>query len=73
METINVKLKLNHKVNVDVRLGDVIDGINDCEMKLRWNYVSQIIKGVQLNLSELTGEQKDIIKKYLADKLSLFN
>ncbi|CAN1553325.1 hypothetical protein MCERE19_02261 [Spirosomataceae bacterium] len=73
METINVELKLDHKIDIDVRLGDVIDGINDCEMKRRWSYIAQIINGVQLNLSDLTDEQKVIIKNYLTDKLSLFN
>lgn len=72
METINVELNLNHKIDIDVRLDDVIDGINDCEMKRRWNYIAQIINGVQLNLSDLTDEQKAIIKKYLTDKLALF-
>jgi hypothetical protein len=72
METINVELRLDHKVDIDVRLDDVIDGINDCEMKIRWSYIAQIMNGVQLSLSDLTDEQKVIIKNYLTDKLSLF-
>ena len=72
METINVELKLDHKINIEVRIDDVIDGINDCEMKRRWNYIGQIINGVELKLSGLTDEQKVIIKKYLTDKMSLF-
>lgn len=72
METINVELKLNHKVDIDVDLFDVIDAINNCEIKNRWNYIAQIINNVQLNLSDLTDEQKAIIKKYLTNKLSLF-
>lgn len=72
METINIELKLDHKVDIDVRLDDVIDGINSCEMKRRWNYIALILNDVQLNLSDLTDEQKVIIKKYLNDKLSLF-
>lgn len=72
METINVELRLDHKVDIDVRLDDVIDGINSCEMKRRWNYIGQILNDVQLDLSDLTDEQKSIIKKYLTDKLSLF-
>lgn len=72
METINVELRLDHKVDIDVRLDDVIDGINSCEMKRRWNYIALILNDVQLNLSDLTDEQKAIIKKYLNDKLSLF-
>jgi hypothetical protein len=72
METINVELKLDHIINIDVRLDDVIDGINDCEMKRRWNYIALILNDVQLNSSDLTDEQKEVIKKYLTDKLSLF-
>ena len=72
METINVELRLDHKVDIDVRLDDVIDGINSCEMKRRWNYIALILNDVQLNLSDLTDEQKVIIKKYLNDKLLLF-
>jgi hypothetical protein len=72
METINVELRLDHRIDIDVRLDDVIDGINDCEMKKRWNYISKIISGVQLSLTELTDEQKEIIKMYLTEKLLLF-
>lgn len=72
MGTINVELILDHKIDIDVRLDDVIDGINNCEMKTRWNYIGQLMNGVQLNLSELTEEQKGIIKKYLKTKLDLF-
>jgi hypothetical protein len=72
METIKVELKLAREIDIDVRLDDVIDGINDCQMKRRWNYIAKIINGVQLNLSDLTEEQEEIIKKYLTDKLSLF-
>jgi flagellar capping protein FliD len=72
METINVELRLDHRIDIDVRLDDVIDSINDCEMKRRWNYISKIISGVQLSLSELTDEQKEIIKMYLTEKLLLF-
>ena len=72
METINVELRLDHKVDIDVRLDDVIDGINSCEMKSRWNYIALILNDVQLNLSDLTDERRAIVKKYLTDKLSLF-
>lgn len=72
METINVELRIDHKIDIDVRIDDVIDGINNCEMKRRWNFISQIINGVQLNLSDITDEQRSIIKKYLTEKLLLF-
>lgn len=72
METINVELKLDHKVDIDVRLDDVIDGINACEMVRRWNYIALILNDVELNVSELTDEQKDLVKNYLLKKLELF-
>lgn len=72
METINVELKLDHKMDIDVRLDDVIDGINNCEMKRRWNYIALILNDVQLNISELTDSQKLLIKTYLTEKLLLF-
>jgi hypothetical protein len=73
MKTINIELKLNHKADVDVDVDVVIDAINECEMKRRWNYVSRIINNVQLNLTDLTDEQKVIIKNYLSDKLIIFS
>jgi hypothetical protein len=72
METINVELKLDHKIDIDVRLDDVIDGINSFEMKRRWNYVALILNNIELNKSELTPEQEGIIKGYLSDKLLIF-
>jgi hypothetical protein len=70
METITVELKLEHKVDIDVRLDDIIDGINECPMPRRWNYIAQILNDVFLNLDDLTDEQKGIVTKYLSDKLS---
>lgn len=72
METIDIELRLDHKVNIDIRLDEIIDGINSCEMKKRWNYIAKIINEVQLNLTDLTDEQKEVVKKYLSGKLSLF-
>jgi len=72
MENINVEVKLNQKINVDVNLNDVIDAINDCELATRWNIIGKIINDIQLSLNELTEEQRIILKKYLQDKLSLF-
>ena len=72
METIEIEVRIDRKVNVTVHIADVIDEINNVPMKTRWNYISQIINGVQMDLSDLTEEQKSIIKKYLTNKLSLF-
>jgi len=72
-EIITVELRLDHKVDIDVKLDEVIDGINSLEIKKRWNLIANILNEVQLSVSDLTDEQKEIIKNYLNDKLLLFN
>ena len=72
METIDIEVRIDRKMDVTVHIADIIEGINEAPMKRRWNYISQIINGVQIDLSDTTDEQKAIIKKYLTDKLSLF-
>lgn len=72
METIDIEVVIDRKVDVTVYISDVIEGINEAPMKKRWNYIAQIINGVEMDLSDTTDEQRAIIKKYLADKLSLF-
>ena len=72
METIDIELKIDSKINVTVNIADVIECINEAPMTKRWNVISQIINGVQMDLSDTTDEQKAIIKKYLIDKLLLF-
>lgn len=72
MDKINLEIKLNQRINVEVELDELIDGINDCEMKNRWNYISRMLNGVQLNLTDLTEEHKEVVKKYLKNKLDLF-
>lgn len=73
METINIELKVEKTFDIDVHLSDVIYGINDLPMKKRWNYVSQIINAIELNLSDLTEEQKGIVNNFLMKKLQLFS
>ena len=72
MESINIEVRIDRKVDVTVHIADVIEGINEAPMKKRWNYISQILNGVQVDLSETTEEQRAIIKEYLSKKLSLF-
>jgi len=72
METLEIEIHIDKKIDVDIRLDEIVDAINDCEIKNRWNYIAQILNGVQLSLSDLTDEQKAVIKKYLNNKLLLF-
>ena len=73
METINIELKVEKTFDIDVELSDVIYGINDLPMVKRWNYVAQIINAVELDLSDLTDTQKQIIKEFLLIKLAIFS
>jgi hypothetical protein len=72
MENIQVEVKLDQKVYVDINLDDIIDGINSCQMIKRWNYIAKIINAVQLNLTDLTEREMEIIKDYLVNRLKMF-
>ncbi len=72
-ETIDVDVRIDQTVNVDLHISDVVAGINNAPMKRRWNYIASIINGIEVDLSEMTDEQKAVIKKYLTDKLNLFS
>ena len=71
METINIEVEINKKIDVDIHISEIIQTINDLPMKKRWNYIAQIMNGVRLNISDLTEEQREIIKNYLNEKLKL--
>lgn len=73
METISVEIKVEKTIDVDVHLSDVIYGINDLPMVRRWNHVASIINAIQLDLSELTDGQKQLVKEFLTKKLEIFN
>ena len=72
MKTLEIEIHIDKKIDVDIRLDEIVDAINDCEIKKRWDYIAQILNAVQLSLSDLTEEQKSVVKKYLNDKLLLF-
>jgi len=71
MNTIEVEVSVG-KVTASVDIEDVIWEINKLPMKNRWNYIGKIINGVQLDLTNTTDEQKELIKQYLTNKLLLF-
>lgn len=72
MEAIDIEVRIDRKVDVTVHIGDVIDCINEAPMRKRWNYIAQIINGIQLDLYDTTDKERALIKKYLTDKLALF-
>ncbi len=69
METVNVEVRVNQKVDVDVELYLVIDSINELPITKRWNYVASIINSLPLETNEMTLEQKQITKRYLLTRL----
>jgi hypothetical protein len=73
MEEIRIEIRIDKTMDVDVRIDEVIDGINQCEMKRRWNYIGQIINQIEVDLSELTDSQKETICNYLKKKIELFS
>jgi hypothetical protein len=73
METISLEIKVEKTIDVDVHLSDVIYGINDLPMTRRWNHVANIINQLELDLSNMTDGQKEILKNFLTKKLSLFD
>lgn len=71
METINVEVRVNQKVDVDVELYLVIDSINELPITKRWNYVAEILNALPLETDEMTLEQKSVTKKYLLSRLAV--
>ena len=72
MDIINLDIDLNQIVNIDVSLDEIIDSINNCSMKGRWNYIAKIISKVELNINNLSDSERQIIKDYLQRKLDIF-
>jgi hypothetical protein len=72
METIDIEIEIDRKVEITVHLSDVIGGINELSIKKRWNYITQILNEIEVNSSELTEEQKRKVKEFLTKKLALF-
>lgn len=72
MEEIEVEVKINTKVQVPVSIDELIEGINKAPMTKRWHYIAKIINEVEVDIVHTTDKQKEVIKKYLTGKLSLF-
>ena len=72
MGEIEVKVKIDTKVQVPVSIDELIEGINDVPMTKRWHYIAKIINEVEVDIVHMTDEQKEIIKNYLTEKLLLF-
>lgn len=72
METIEVIVKVEKEIPVEVHVADVVAAMNELPMKKRWNTIGAILNQVQMDLTDLTPEHRAIIKKYLENKLEIF-
>jgi hypothetical protein len=72
MESIEVEVRIEKLVDVEVSISDVIDAINDLSIRRRWAYVAKLIGKITVGLEGLTEEEKETVQKYLKEKLELF-
>jgi hypothetical protein len=74
MEITVTDVDISRKIDVNVDLGDVLDSINELEIKYRYNYIAKMISGVSTNdISNLDESQVKLIKDYLVRQLEKFN
>lgn len=73
METIQVEVKIEKRVDVDVNIYEIIDSIALLPMKRKWSYLAMILNHISVDISDLTEEQKETVKKFLEDKQKLFS
>ena len=73
METIKVEVKIEQRVDVDVNVYEIIDAIEMLPMKRKWSYLAMILNHISVDISDLTEEQKETVKKFLEEKQKLFS
>lgn len=73
METIKVEVKIEQRVDVDVNVYEIIDAIGMLPMKRKWSYLAMILNQISVDISNLTEEHKETVKKFLEDKQKLFD
>jgi hypothetical protein len=72
MDSIEVEVRINETVMVDVNLDEIIRAIAAKTELNRWNYAAKILNETTLNLEDMSEEHKEVIKKFLTKKLELF-
>ena len=73
MEITVENVDISRKIDVNVHLDDLLDAINELEIKYRYNYIAKIINGVSTNdISNLEERQVKLVTKYLRKELNKF-
>lgn len=70
---MKIEIQINKKVVIDLDVDDVIEQINEFAPKEKLNCSARIINGIELkDLSSFEPDEKEMIIKYLEDKLAMF-
>ena len=69
---MNLEIHIDKKLDFDIDVSEVVDAINQMEMKNRWNYLANLINNIDLNSKDLIDEHKQIVINYLKNKLEIF-
>jgi len=72
MEKIQFSTRIEKEIDIEVDIYEVIDAISNLPNKRKWSYISLVLNSIDLTNEELTNEQKQLVLKFLNDKLNLF-
>ena len=63
---MRITAQVDSEFEIDILISDVIDGINGVRIVQRWNYLAELLEGIQVEeIESLSDEQKGIIRNYL--------
>lgn len=72
MTTINVTTQIKRSIDLEVDIYDVIEAINCEPMSSRFNFIAQLLNGIETGKDKLTETQVEVIREYLERKIKLF-
>lgn len=67
---LEIEVEVCQQMLVKVHLDDIVETINGIQMPSRWNFIAKLINEIDLSGDQLDENQKEVIKKYLNDKLA---
>lgn len=65
METIELKVKINETVGVQIPIEHITDALNKIPLTERWNAAAQILNQLHLDVKDMRPSQIDYIKEYV--------
>lgn len=65
METIELKVKINETVGVQIPIEHITDALNKIPVTERWNAASQILNQLNLAITSLQPVQKAYVQEYV--------